>query len=87
MITIQGKGVSKGIAKGPLYFFQRPNTTVTKRTVADQEGEKARLAAAQAASIRQLEDLADKCREEAEEAHRRQSQPRGRYAGWGTGVR
>ena len=29
MITIQGKGVSKGIAKGPLYFFQRSDTTVT----------------------------------------------------------
>ena len=28
MITIQGKGVSKGIAKGPLYFFQRSDTTV-----------------------------------------------------------
>ena len=29
MITIQGKGVSKGVAKGPLYFFQRSDTTVT----------------------------------------------------------
>lgn len=68
MITIQGRGVSKGIAKGPLYFFQRPNTIITKNTVKDIEAEKARLAAAQAASIQQLEVLADKCREEAEEA-------------------
>ena len=68
MITIQGRGVSKGIAKGPLYFFQRPNTIITKNTVKDIEAEKARLAAAQAASIQQLEALADKCREEAEEA-------------------
>lgn len=46
MITIQGKGVSKGIATGPVYFFQRPNTTVVKAVVADVEAEKARLAAA-----------------------------------------
>ena len=68
MIMIQGKGVSKGIAKGPLYFFRRPNATVTKLTAADPEVEKARLAQAQAASIAQLEALADKCREDAEEA-------------------
>ena len=68
MITIQGKGVSKGIAKGPLYFFQRPDTTVVKHLVEDPEKELSRLAAAQAASIAQLEALADKCREEAEEA-------------------
>ena len=65
MITIQGKGVSKGIAKGPIYFFQRPNTTVVKTVVADIEAEKARLAEAQAASIAQLNDLAEKCREDA----------------------
>ena len=68
MIMIQGKGVSKGIAKGPLYFFRRPNATVTKLAAADPEVEKARLAQAQAASIAQLEALADKCREDAEEA-------------------
>ena len=44
MITIQGKGVSKGIAKGPLYFFQRPDTTVTLKVVSDIDAEKARLA-------------------------------------------
>ena len=68
MITIQGKGVSKGIAKGPLYFFQRPNTTVMKHIVEDIDAEKARLAAAQATAIAQLEALAEKCQEEAEEA-------------------
>lgn len=40
MITIQGKGVSKGIAKGPLYFFQRSDTTVTLKVVSDIEAEK-----------------------------------------------
>ena len=59
MITIQGKGVSKGIAKGPLYFFQRPDTTVTKKVVSDIEAEKARLAVAQEQSIQQLITLAD----------------------------
>ena len=67
MITIQGKGVSKGIAKGPLYFFQRPDTTVTMMTVTDTEAEKARLAAAQEASIVQLNALAEKCQDDAGE--------------------
>lgn len=68
MITIQGKGVSKGIAKGPLYFFQRSDTTVTLKVVSDIEAEKARLAVAQEQSIRQLNALAEKCQEDAGEA-------------------
>ena len=68
MITIQGKGVSKGIAKGPLYFFQRPNTAIVKHVVDDIDAEKARLADAQAASVQQLEALAEKCQEEDEDA-------------------
>ena len=67
MITIQGKGVSKGIAKGPLYFFQRPDTTVILKVVSDIEAEKNRLAAAQEQSIQQLNALAEKCREDAGE--------------------
>ena len=67
MITIQGKGVSKGIAKGPLYFFQRSDTTVTLKVVSDIEAEKARLAVAQEQSIRQLNALAEKCRDDAGE--------------------
>lgn len=67
MITIQGKGVSKGIAKGPLYFFQRSDSTVTLKVVSDIEAEKARLAVAQKQSIRQLNALAEKCREDAGE--------------------
>ena len=65
MITIQGKGVSKGIAKGPLYFFQRSDTTVTLKVVSDIEAEKARLAVAQEQSIQQLNALAEKCRDDA----------------------
>ena len=67
MITIQGKGVSKGIAKGPLYFFQRSDTTVTLKVVSDIEAEKARLAVAQEQSIQQLNALAEKCRNDAGE--------------------
>lgn len=67
MITIQGKGVSKGIAKGPLYFFQRSDTRVTLKVVSDIEAEKARLAVAQEQSIRQLNALAEKCRDDAGE--------------------
>lgn len=67
MITIQGKGVSKGIAKGPLYFFQRSDTTVTLKVVSDIEAEKARLAVAQEQSIQQMNALAEQCREDAGE--------------------
>ena len=67
MITIQGKGVSKGIAKGSLYFFRRPDTTVALKAVTDVESEKARLAAAQEQAIQQLNALAEKCQEDAGE--------------------
>ena len=65
MITIQGKGVSKGMAKGPLYFWKRPDVSLEKRIVSDIAGEKARLAAAQETAIAQLNDLAEKCRKDA----------------------
>ena len=64
MILIQGKGVSKGVANGPIYFFQRPNTTITDAPAADIEAEKQRIAAAQEKSAEQLNALADKAREE-----------------------
>ncbi len=65
MIVIQGRGVSKGVEKGPLYYFQRPDATVVKTTVTDLEAEKARLADAKEKSMEQLAALAEKCREEA----------------------
>ena len=65
MIMIQGKGVSKGVVKGPLYFFKRQDTTVTKHTVEDISAEKERLAQAQEKAIQQLETLAEKAKEEA----------------------
>ena len=65
MILVQGKGVSKGAANGPIYFFQRPNTTITDAPAADIEAEKGRIVAAQEKSITQLNLLADRAREEA----------------------
>ena len=65
MILMQGKGVSKGVANGPIYFFQRPDTTISDAPAADIEAEKARIAAAQEKSAEQLNALADKAREEA----------------------
>ena len=62
MITIQGKGVSKGIAWGPLCFFRRREAVVTKKAEGPWEGELTRLTAAQDASVIQLEELAERCR-------------------------
>ena len=56
MILMQGKGVSKGVVKGPLYFFLRQDPTVGKTTVNDQSAEQARLQA-QEKAIAQLEAL------------------------------
>ena len=67
MILMQGKGVSKGVIKGKLYFFQRPDTTVAMRQVEDVEAEKQRLAQAQETAVQQLNILAEKAREDAGE--------------------
>ena len=39
MITIQGKGVSTGVAAGPLYFYQRAKSTITRYQITDLEAE------------------------------------------------
>lgn len=67
MILMQGKGVSKGVVKGPLYFFRRSDALAARVTVRDQRAELARLAQAQARAVAQLEALAARCREEAGE--------------------
>jgi len=65
MILIQGKGVSTGVAAGPLYFYQRTKAEITRYEVADPEAEWARFKGAQAKAIEQLGELAEKAREEA----------------------
>ena len=67
MIVMQGKGVSAGIMKGPLYLFRRQDTAVMKNHVEDTQWEKQRLAQAQEKAIAQLEALAERCREESGE--------------------
>ena len=67
MILIQGKGVSKGIVKGPVYFYQRPDTSAVAQTAEDPDAEKARLAAAQESAVEQLNALAEKCLADAGE--------------------
>lgn len=68
MIILQGRGVSKGVTSGPIYFFQRPNTDIVKNTVFDIEVEKGRIVAAQKKSIAQLEAMAEKARKETGDA-------------------
>ena len=65
MITIQGKGVSISIGMGPLYFYRRAKTEITRYTVADVQAEWQRFKDAQATAIDQLGVLAEKAREEA----------------------
>ena len=65
MISIQGKGVSTGVAIGPLYYYQRAKSTIRRFEVADTEAEWARFKAAQAKAIEQLGELAEKARAEA----------------------
>ncbi len=65
MISIQGKGVSTGVAAGPLYFYRRVKSTLTRYTVEDKEAEWQRFKRAQAAAVEQLGELAEKARAEA----------------------
>ena len=65
MISIQGKGVSTGVAIGPLYYYQRAKSTIRRYEVENTEAEWERFKAAQAKAIEQLGELAEKAREEA----------------------
>ena len=65
MITIQGKGASTGVAAGPLYFYQRAKSEISRYTVEDRDAEWKRFEAAQAKAIEQLGALAEKARVEA----------------------
>lgn len=67
MILIQGKGVSKGVEGGPVYFFRKGKAKIEKMAADDVEKEKERLRKAQDASVEQLHALAEKCRGEAGE--------------------
>ena len=65
MISIQGKGVSTGIAAGPLYFYRRADSTVRRYEVSDRDAEWSRFKAAQEKAVAELGELAEKARAEA----------------------
>lgn len=67
MITINGKGVSSGVAAGPLYFYRRSTGAVPRVTDANPAVEWARFEAAKATAIAQLGELYEKALEEAGE--------------------
>ena len=67
MITIRGKGVSGGVAKGSLCFYHRKEREIVRRTVTDLAVEREKLEEAQAETITQLEELARQCRAESGE--------------------
>ncbi|MDR0376525.1 MAG: phosphoenolpyruvate--protein phosphotransferase [Spirochaetaceae bacterium] len=57
MITLRGKGVSKGIAVGKLVFFEPSSTTVEKKSISDPVGEIERFNAARQTAGEQLDEL------------------------------
>ena len=67
MISIQGKGVSTGVAMGPLYFYTRAKSTIRRIKVTDTAAEWDRFKAAQAKAIEQLGELYEKALAEAGE--------------------
>ena len=68
MVTVQGKGVSEGIANGPLHFLRRHDPAVPKYAVETSSAESERFLEAQARSAEQLYALAEQCRGASEEA-------------------
>ncbi|MDR0663306.1 MAG: phosphoenolpyruvate--protein phosphotransferase, partial [Spirochaetaceae bacterium] len=58
MITIQGKGVSSGIALGRIVFFQRSNFIAEKKAVTDTAAEVERFKTACLSAAAQLDELA-----------------------------
>lgn len=65
MIVIQGKGVSAGVAAGPLYFYRRAPRNVMRKKTMDSEAEWMRFQEASQVAVEQLGVLARKAREEA----------------------
>ncbi|MBQ8815034.1 MAG: phosphoenolpyruvate--protein phosphotransferase [Lachnospiraceae bacterium] len=65
MLVIQGKGVSAGVAVGPLYFYRRAAQEIIRRIVGDTDAEWKRFEEASAVAAHQLGILAEKAREEA----------------------
>lgn len=67
MIRLQGKGVSNGVAAGPLYFYRRGGGEIERREVTDTAAENARFEAARQTAIEQLGALYEKALKEVGE--------------------
>lgn len=67
MEQIFGKGVSKGVAAGPISFYRRPNGEIPRRSVTDTAAELARFHGACETAKEQLGVLHDKALAEAGE--------------------
>lgn len=67
MKTIYGKGVSAGIAIGPVYLYRRALGDIPRKTAADTSAEWKRFGAAQTEALAQLTVLYDKALKEAGE--------------------
>ncbi|MBR6322013.1 MAG: phosphoenolpyruvate--protein phosphotransferase, partial [Lachnospiraceae bacterium] len=59
------KGVSNGVAVGPLYFYRRAQSSISRYQIDNPEEEWARFKTAQEKAIEELGELAEKAREEA----------------------
>ena len=60
MKQLSGKGVSAGVAVGPLYFYRRGNGEIERREVADTAAENACFETARQTAIEQLGALYEK---------------------------
>jgi phosphotransferase system enzyme I (PtsI) len=60
MITLQGRGVSAGIAQGKMVYFDRSSYKVEKKTVTDTAGEIQRFYNARTIAVEQLDELGSK---------------------------
>ena len=67
MEQIFGKGVSKGVAAGPISFYRRPSGEIPRRSVTDTAAELERFRAARETAKEQLAKLYDKALAEAGE--------------------
>lgn len=67
MITLQGKGVYRGIAIGELYFYHREQTKIKRYHIDDTEAEKRRFREAQDITNAHLSELYEKALSEVGE--------------------
>ncbi|MDR2467644.1 MAG: phosphoenolpyruvate--protein phosphotransferase [Spirochaetaceae bacterium] len=69
MITLKGRGVSAGIAKGKIIFLDRTAFIPEKKKITDQEGEIQRFKAACVQAAQQLSELGEKIADKLGEEH------------------